>query len=240
MDGGSQRYAFAWVSNTGNTQSAWWWYANVSAATIAARLEDNDARLIDLEPHDGTGRFSCLMVPRDGNAWFYFHDMESSDIDFLANQYASRIVDIERYEAAGGAIRHAMVLRRNDNDLAVDTTIAMRSRLPLGASSGFLLREYQGAASTVAAVHENRVFEPASLMKMVHLFTTARQIHLGAGIRVRSRRAEPPCSVAGPSLPGCRRRADSSQRRSARRGTSRPGIETRTRDGRRTSRTASA
>lgn len=179
MDGGSQRYAFAWVSNTGNTQSAWWWYANVSAATIAARLEDNDARLIDLEPHDGTGRFSCLMVPRDGNAWFYFHDMESSDIDFLANQYASRIVDIERYEAAGGAIRHAMVLRRNDNDLAVDTTIAMRSRLPLGASSGFLLREYQGAASTVAAVHENRVFEPASLMKMVHLFTTARQIHLG-------------------------------------------------------------
>ena len=76
MDGGSQRYAFAWVSNTGNTQSAWWWYANVSAATIAARLEDNDARLIDLEPHDGTGRFE---VPIAG----------------LMVQYASRIVDIE-------------------------------------------------------------------------------------------------------------------------------------------------
>ena len=179
FNGGNQRYAFAWVSNTGNTQSAWWWYANVSADAIADRLEENNARLIDLEPHDGTGCFSCLMVPRDGNAWFYFRNMEPGNIDFLANQYASRIIDIERYETAGGATRYAMVLRRNDNDLAVNTSIAMRSRLPFDASSGFLLREYQGTASTVAGVHENRVFEPASLMKMVHLFATARQVHLG-------------------------------------------------------------
>lgn len=179
FDGGNQRYAFAWVSNTGNTQSSWWWYANVSADTVSDRLEQNSARLIDLEPHDGTGRFSCLMVPRDGNAWSYFRNMDSSNIDFLAKQYASRIIDIERYEAAGGATRYAMVLRRNDNDLAVDTTFAMRSRLPFDASSGFLLREYQGVASTIAGVHEDRVFEPASLMKMVHLFATARQVHLG-------------------------------------------------------------
>ncbi|MEL6716250.1 MAG: hypothetical protein AAFP86_20890, partial [Planctomycetota bacterium] len=178
-DGGNLRYAFAWVRNAGNTQSDWWILANVEFDTIRDLLDDENARLIDLEPHDDTGRFSAVMVPRDGNASLRFYNMQSSDVDFLAQQYASRITDLERYRTSGGSIRYAMLLRRNDNDLAVSTTLAMRSTLPFDASSGFLLREYQGATSTVAGVFEDRIFEPASLMKTVHLFTAARQVALG-------------------------------------------------------------
>lgn len=178
-DGGNLRYAFAWVRNSGNTQSSWWILANVDFDAVRDVLDNNGARLIDLEPHDDTGRFTALMVPQDGNASLRFFNMQAGDVDFLAQQYASRITDLERYRTSGGAIRYAMLLRRNDNDLAVSTALAMRAGLSFDASSGFLLREYQGAPGTVAGVYEDRVFEPASLMKTVHLFTAARQVALG-------------------------------------------------------------
>ncbi|MEM8711821.1 MAG: serine hydrolase [Planctomycetota bacterium] len=176
---GSRRYAFAWVANSGQTASGYWIYLNVTAATISSRLATNQARLIDLEPHDGTDRFSAIMVPRDGNAWWYYFNVPSGDVDRIANQLASRIIDLQRYQTTSGATRFSMVLRRNDNDLAVDATLAMRQFLPLGATSGFMLREYQGTPSTMAGVFENRVFESASLMKTVHHFVANRRVFLG-------------------------------------------------------------
>ena len=174
--GGSRRYAFCWVANTGQTQSASWIYLNTTNDFIRDRLADNQARLIDLEPHDDTGRFSAIMVPRDGNLWAWFTNMQFADVSRLAGQYASRIIDIQRYATTSGATRYAMVIRRNDNDLAVTTTAQMRNGLPFSATSGFMLREYQGADSTVAGVFENRVFEPASLIKTVHHFVANRRV----------------------------------------------------------------
>ncbi|MEM1452844.1 MAG: serine hydrolase [Planctomycetota bacterium] len=178
-DGGSRRYAFCWVENSGFNASGWWAYHNVSSSFISGRLSANNARLIDLEPHDGSSRFSCVMVPIDGNAWWWFHNMQLDDVDRLANQYASRIIDFQRYRTSGGSTRYAMVLRRNDNDLAVGTTIAMREGLPFDATSGFVLREYNGATSTMAGVFEDRIFEPASLMKTMHNFIACGQVAIG-------------------------------------------------------------
>ncbi|QDV10127.1 hypothetical protein Poly30_56890 [Planctomycetes bacterium Poly30] len=177
-NGGSLRYAFVWVANSGNTQSAYWIYLNTSTSFISSRLASNQARLIDLEPHDDTGNFSAIMVPRDGNEWTWFHNMTSGDIGRLADQYATRIIDLERYRTSSGAIRYAMVCRRNDNDLAIEAAFAMRQGLPLDATSGLVLREYQGTDSTLAGVFEDRVFEPASLIKTVHHFTANRRVAL--------------------------------------------------------------
>ena len=177
--GGNRRYAFCWVANTGQTQSASWIYLNTTTDFISGRLVANQARLIDLEPHDDTGRFSCIMVPRDGNFWAWFSNMQSSDVDRLANQYASRIIDLQRYATPSGATRYAMVVRRNDNDLAVSTMGQMRSELPFTATSGFILREYDGLDTTVAGTFEDRVFEPASLIKMVHHFVMNYRVNQG-------------------------------------------------------------
>ncbi len=177
--GGNRRYAFCWVANSGQTQSGFWIYLNTTTATISSRLATNNARLIDLEPHDGTNRFSAIMVPRDGNAWTWFHGMTYSDVGRLSGQYGSRIIDFQRYENSSGNTRYAMVCRRNDNDLAISTTHAMRSYLPLTSTSGFVLREYAGSPSTMAGVFEDRVFEPASLMKTVHHFAANRRVALG-------------------------------------------------------------
>ena len=101
------------------------------------------------------------------------------DVDRLANQYASRMIDLERYTDSSGAIRYAMVLRRNDNDLTLEANTAMRSFLPFDATSGLVVREYNGATSTMAGVFEDRIFEPASLMKTMHNFIACGQVAIG-------------------------------------------------------------
>lgn len=178
-DAGLLRYAFTWVTNSGQTQSASWIYLNTTESFIESRLTSNNARLIDLEPHDDTGRFSAIMVPNDGELWFRAYDMGFSDVSRLSGQYAGRITDLQRYRLPSGTVRYAMIGRRNDNDLAIGTTVAMRAELPLSATSGFLLREYQGTASTFAGVFENRVFEPASLIKTIHHFVANWRVAAG-------------------------------------------------------------
>ncbi|MEM6676224.1 MAG: serine hydrolase, partial [Planctomycetota bacterium] len=176
--GGSLRYAFTWVTNSGQLQSPYWIYMNATLGQIASGLATNNARLIDLEVHDSTERYTALMVPDDSNEWFWMRDLSFFDVDRLANQYASRMIDLERYTDSSGAIRYAMVLRRNDNDLTLEANTAMRSFLPFDATSGLVVREYNGATSTMAGNFEDRTFEPASLMKTVHHFVAAREVEL--------------------------------------------------------------
>ena len=156
---GNQRYAFCWVANSGNTQTASWLYMNTTFSFIQQRLSDNNARLVDLEHHDGTDRVSCIMVPNDGNAWWWYYGQSSSEIGRIAFQNASRMIDVERYETASGAIRYSAVLRRNDNDLTMSANIAMRNRVPLSSSSGLLLRRVGSSNTTVASNRESQVFE---------------------------------------------------------------------------------
>ncbi|NCF40521.1 MAG: hypothetical protein GWP75_10440 [Planctomycetia bacterium] len=169
------RYAFTWISNTGGDTSSWWYYLNTSRDFIVERIADNGARLVDLERH-ADGNWSAVMVPTDGNAWYWFTGVDPSDAGDLAVQYAGRIVDIERYGTDGGD-RIAMVVRRNANDLTVDTNIDLRADLPIATDSGLLLGRLGGA--TRASVRSTDTFEPASLLKTFHHFHAMRQVALG-------------------------------------------------------------
>lgn len=177
---GQQRYAFIWVENSGNLASGWWAWANTTPQTISEGLAANNARLIDLEPHDGTDTFTALAVPNDGNAWYWFFNMQFDDVDRLAHQFASRITDLQRYTTGGGQTRYAMVTRRNANNLTVSANAQMRQFLELDATSGLLLRRINGPTSTIAGVFRDRVFEPASLIKTGHHFAAMRRVALGA------------------------------------------------------------
>lgn len=174
------RYAFTYVNNSGNYFESWWaLYMNTTTAFLSDRLSANNARLVDFEPHDDTGTFTGLMVRSDGEYWGWFHGLVFDDISRLVNSYASRITDLQRYRTTGGQIRYGLVMRQNDNDLAVETAWDMRSHLPLGADGGFLLREFNGATSTIAGINEDEIFEPASLLKTVHHFAAMREVALG-------------------------------------------------------------
>jgi len=176
FDGGQLRYAIVVISNTGQNASGWWYYYNVSTSFISDRLNDNNARLIDLEetfPDSGT--WSCVMVPVDGQAWWWFHGITSfSDIEPITNQLGARIIDYQRY-FANGQLRFAMILRRNTNDLTQNINIPMRNTTD--GVSGFLLQRLNGPE--FAAINRNFVFEPASLLKTLHHVHAMRQVALG-------------------------------------------------------------
>ncbi|WP_419190299.1 serine hydrolase [Saltatorellus ferox] len=176
--GGAQRYAFIWLSNTGVHHSPWWILINATTADISDVIQNQQARIIDLERHAG-GRYSAVFTPADGKAWYYLYQISGSEVARLSEQLASRIIDIER-STSGLLVRYDVVLRQNDNDLAVATNVAMRDGLSLDVTSGFLLRELDSTPATLAGVNESRSFEPASLMKTAHHFTAMRRVALGA------------------------------------------------------------
>lgn len=176
FDNGNLRYAFVFLSNTGQNASGWWYYYNVSSAFISTQLANNNARLIDLEetfPDSGT--WSCVMVPVDGQAWWWFFGISSfSDIEPITEQLGARIIDYQRY-FVNGNLRFAMILRRNTNDLTQNINIPMRNTTD--GTSGFLLRRLNG--EEYAAINRSFVFEPASLIKTIHHVHAMRQVALG-------------------------------------------------------------
>ncbi len=175
--GSEERYAFVWVNNSGSLQSPWWILLNATQTQVSDVINQNQARLIDLERQPGT-RFSAVFTPAGGRTWYYLYQITSGELARLTGQFASRIIDIERNSTLLGT-RYDVVLLQNDNDLAIDTNIAMRDQLPLGASSGFLLRQLGSTTNTLAGVFEDETFEPASLMKTAHHFTAMRRVSQG-------------------------------------------------------------
>lgn len=101
------------VPNTGDYGIATWWYYGIDAATVAANLQQNNARLIDLEPYDngaGATRFACVMVSNAGanaKGWNWLYDTTQAAIGSLTAQ-GKRIVDLEQY-TVGGQTRYACV-----------------------------------------------------------------------------------------------------------------------------------
>jgi hypothetical protein len=171
--GAGTRYAFTFVNNSGNLASGWWLYYNVTPSYISDRLSANNARLVDIEEQPGnTGRYSVIMKPNDGNAWWYYYNVSFAGIDSLTDQNAARLIDMQRTSSG----LYNIIMRRNDNDLAINTNLGMRSRTD--GDSGFLLREFN--ASTLAGVQEDEVFEPASLIKTFHHYHALRQVRAGA------------------------------------------------------------
>lgn len=176
---GAERYAITWVQNTGNQQSGWWIYANVTPGDISQFLNQNNARLIDLEHNADPNRMTCIMVPNDGNSWYWFYNLQQQDLGDVARQHGVRMIDIERYSNSLGQTRYSFIGRRNENDLTTLANGNMRSYLPIGASSGLFLRRVGDASTVQASLHESEGFEPASLMKTVHHFVACDRIANG-------------------------------------------------------------
>lgn len=161
---GETRFAFVWVKNSGAFASPYTVWINASRQEVLDKLDETNSRLSDIEKH--AGLYSCVMVPRDGNSWWWALDLSLEDAKRFGRQHAARIVDVER--TADGTFH--LLARRNANNLTVITNNAMRENCPLKTSSGFMLREING--TTLAAVNRSKVFEPASTMKTMHLFAS--------------------------------------------------------------------
>jgi len=114
----SYRFTTAYVANSGSFAKTWWWYYDVSSATLSDALSSNNARLIALKAHDlGAGqiRFTALMISntgRDATAWWWDYDLTPAEIATLVDDNDARLTQIHAYETLGQT-RYAVVMVDN-------------------------------------------------------------------------------------------------------------------------------
>jgi hypothetical protein len=115
------RFTVTMVPNSGAYAIGWWWYYGADAASISSALNQNNARLIDLEVVDngsGSPRFTCIMVANTGanaKSWGWLYNASTTSITNLVNQ-GNRIVDLEEYTLGSTTYRACVVIRNSGAD----------------------------------------------------------------------------------------------------------------------------
>jgi hypothetical protein len=168
------KYNVIMIANSGDDQKAWWYYYARSPAQIKNLLKDKKARLVDIERH-GDNKFTIVVVKRSGEYWWWYYGLKMSRVNELAAQNGARIIDIERYSTSKGD-RHAVIMLNNLDALSTKVRQIMKPGAK-DAAYGFYLKEVDGPV--YAALQANKVFEPASAIKVVHLLHAMRAIQGG-------------------------------------------------------------
>jgi len=111
--GGSTVYGVLMVSNTGQNQSGWWWYYNITPTQIQQYITKNNAYVISIDPADATGAtFNVIMNASPGLAWWWYYGETVANAESLATTNKARIYDVKSYEV-GGAQRVAVLMLGN-------------------------------------------------------------------------------------------------------------------------------
>ena len=108
-----------------NTPTGWWTYTNVSAAQIGTYINQNGARLTDLEVYsvtNGEPRFSVRMVANSGAyavpGWWWYYGLTAAQVSSYLSANNGRLIEVEPYDAGGGQIRFAVVMVSNTGGAA--------------------------------------------------------------------------------------------------------------------------
>jgi len=104
-----------------NVPTSWWVYTGVSVAQVTANLNTNGARLTDIEVQsitNGAPVLTVRMVRNSGDyaapgGWWWYVGVTSEQLATLLSQNGARLIDLEPFDAGGGAIRFAAVMVSN-------------------------------------------------------------------------------------------------------------------------------
>lgn len=174
--GGVRRYSAVMIANEGADQKAWWWYVNVTPAQIGDLLQDNNARLIDLERHDTVaGTYAVIMESCPCPFWWWYFGLSETQVNDLVAQNGARIVDVETYGASSDR-RFAVVMINNSN--AITSRVGHLLRSGTDGVTGLYLKEVDGPV--LAALQEHRIFEPSSSIKVLHHLHAMLQVQNGS------------------------------------------------------------
>ena len=134
--GGSIRYAFTWIGNVGDgATDSWVLHGPATLDEIEQTKDDNDARIVDIEP-ESDGRWSAILVPIDpGISWWWFTNVEPATAADTAAKFGGRIVDAELYSTNSGD-RLAILVMRNCTDLALNANRVLRNGFDIPTDSG--------------------------------------------------------------------------------------------------------
>jgi beta-lactamase class A len=103
-----------------NAPTAWWTYTNVSADQVGTYLNQNGARLTDIEIYSvtsGVPRFTVRMIQNSGAyavpGWWWYYGLTAAQVSSYVNANSGRLIDIKPYDIGGGVIRFAVVMVSN-------------------------------------------------------------------------------------------------------------------------------
>jgi hypothetical protein len=160
------RFATIQISYTGADAKSWYFYANVTPATISSTISTNGQRVIDLAPSGTAGRFDAVFEHAAGQYWWWYYGVDATTLTNLALQDGGRVFDVDTYLVSGQRRFTAAVLQ-NSPVSTHRVNEWMRSAVTNHGYWGVYLRRTGGGA-TVGAINENRKFEPASMMKVLY------------------------------------------------------------------------
>jgi Beta-lactamase enzyme family/Polyglycine hydrolase-like, structural repeat len=175
---GTQRYAVVMLKNTGEDAAGWAWFYNTDLATIQNYMSENNMRILEFEVRNpSTPTFDAILISNSYHppqTWWWYYNVPFDQLDDLANQAGSRIVDIDYYQISGQN-RYNVVMLNNSSSL----TVEMGGLLDWGSDgdTGVYLRELGG--STLASLQPDFQFKAASTMKAVYNLHTMRQVQAG-------------------------------------------------------------
>jgi hypothetical protein len=168
VTGGQTKYAAVMISDTGADDRTWYWYVNASVGDIVTHINDNQARLIDLDRDPTTGNYNVIMNACTTNCplwWWYVGSTGQQLLDNSA-QNGARNIDTNSYPGCGGTC-YSYLMINNSNDIT--TRVGQLLRNGTDGTKGLYLKEVNGPV--LANLEDGWVFEPASTIKAVlHVF----------------------------------------------------------------------
>ena len=167
---GVTKWTVIFISNTGVDAKAWWHYYSRTPTQIASLLNTNHARLIDIER--AGSYYDVIMTGGGSGWWWWYHGQSISALMAKASQNGARIFKVEPY-FVGGTKYFAGLMLNNVN--AETTRIRELMRVGLaGGVYGVYLKKMGGP--TLVNLQKDVVFEPASMIKVVHHLHAMRSI----------------------------------------------------------------
>jgi hypothetical protein len=178
---GVRQYSAVAVHNSGsNFQSASWYMNNATATEISDALSANGARLTQIEivspaTLQNPTTFAAVMVScNQGGGWWY-PSLTSQQVADLHNQNGARLTALKRYQVLGQT-RWAVAMVDNANPQTRRMRQYMDDALDNG-TYGFMLRQVGGPV--LANLNSGFIYEPASVIKIVHAAYAVRRCSLG-------------------------------------------------------------
>jgi len=163
------RFSAIYVKNTGVDAKAWWHYYNVTFASVKSLLSQHKARPINLERLPN-GRYDVVMQRRAGEYWWWLVGATTQQLSDAANQFGARIFQVKSYPVNGSRRYDALFLGNVD----AETRRVQNSAGSMTGKWGFYLKRVSG--SQLLGIGHDNVFEPASMIKIVHAVTAMRDI----------------------------------------------------------------
>ena len=177
VTGGQTRYAVVMVDNTGGNNMAWWWYVNATVGDISTYINNNNARLVDLDIDPTSGNFNVIMTSCAAGCphWWWYVGVPTNQLLDLVNQDGARIIDVNTVPGCGDSC-FSFLLINNSN--AITTRVGDLLRNGTDGTKGLFLKQVGG--SVLANLMDYYSFEPASTIKAAVHLKTMQSIQSGA------------------------------------------------------------